>query len=1097
MRTNSRCSLITALVVAASTALVQTQSPAPPDMPIVVAPGAPLDVSLDDETTRLNVHRPRIAGIVVVDEQLARPLAAAHHSESPMAYPAPPGGSGRGVPYRTLFVWGENLPETAGAGVASLNADVKYEAGSALFRYKPGPRRAGEARRAGEQKAALQDPTFTPQRYSTLMLQANLGPGITPGPKELTINGARGEWTLLFSNQAAVMRFVRESGQADYDPTSVFYPNDTGFIEIVYAADVGFKEIDVAIGLQPDAAAGRYDVQPVSVMTATKLDGRTLPTYRTPPIYLDDVSVYPLPAESEGEVRLPVRAGDRLEARLQNPLDALLVSPATVADIAADPASLGPSWLSALKRVAVCRGEAGVTPDNKYAGQEALEVARYILVAWKSRRTVTVLKGDHAAAILIRDEFVRMAEEMLSQAKQAAALRRPSAPASAPFDVEKVQAAVKRAVDAGDCNLEELLVLAGQDAPAVLARVLPRLVKADDTGRWVADRVAQGFVRSLHIPAAAVRALEELAAIDDAYKAMALAVVTLGAGAALELGGAAAAGGYAILAGDAIDIAVFGTKSVQRYLNGERQYAYAQGATPILGSDAFLGEAAATRESAFMTAVGLIAPGVSGAFGARHIRNLQAANRGRAILEKNLSALDDLSRLSETKRLDLAAYYQDMYANASRGRRLSPADKAAFERFQAYFAKAGQPMPSAEELAQRAAAVVDDTVVYVDDAPAPGVSSLQNGSGTGASHAPVEIGRRSGLFVAAKDVLAGLKDVPKAMEADVEMLVMKRGLSAYPAVVLATQRAGVPAKRLLEAGLTADDIADYLDEALVTASAIPSSRREALIRLFLEDNTPFRYQPRTSPLPRGLSTDTRPSSLKLEHRDEVEQRLLKLGLNRRDARSKAFEYVMNLGEGRDSGVAMAAYDAGVPAERLLAKGDVTADEIADAVFRYRTQPDAFGSAAAGGEITRAQNVLNYLGDRAPQVFRELADKTRLEDPPWVPRPKTLEDQQVFRRDMLPLWQKWTEEELAKLGFHPLSARRAAQPWVLKDMLAPRAAVVGIARQWGVSLSELQSKLGMDITAVRAALDDILETRGMSDAAQRRVLVDAALAQMRW
>lgn len=1099
MRTNSRLTLGTVLSLALSTALVQTQSPAPPEKPIALPAGAPVTVSLDDNTAQLNVHRPRIAGVVVVDDQLEQPPMDAHHARSPMAYPGQPEGKGVAVPFRTLFVWGENLPEAAGEGrVTSLAGDVAYQPGAEMIGYKSGPRRMLEARRVGAEIAALEDPTFAPERYSTLLLQANLGRGVTPGPKQLSINGAKGEWTLVFSDQKAVMRFVRESGQADYDPTNVFYPSDTSFVEIVYARDFGLEEIDVAIGLKADAAGGRNDVHPVSVLTATRISDRVRPTFRTPAIHLDDVSVYPLPQESDAEVRLPVRAGDRLEARLQNPLDALLVPPTTVADIVADPASLGPSWMSALKRVAACYGEAGVTPDNKYAGREALRVTRRILVAWEHTRTVSVLKGDHAAAILIRDEFVRLANEMLALARQTPARRGNASPGAMPtLDLEKAQAAVKRAVDAGDCNLEELLVLAGQDAPAVVARILPRLVKQDESTppRWVADRVAQGFVKGLHTPAAAIRALEELAAMDDAYKAMAVAVVTLGAALAFEAGGAALVGTYAMVAGDAIDVAIFGTRSVQRYLDGERRYDYAQGAAPVLGSDTVIAEAEAGRESAFWTAVGLIAPGVSGAIGVRQIKNLQAANRGRAILKDDLSALNDLTRLSDWQRVDLAAYYADMYSSASRGRRLSPADQAAFERFRSYFAKTGQPMPDTEQLLRAAATAVDDTAVYVDDVPPASASSLPGGSGTGASHAPMDVARRADMFVTAKDVLKLVKDVPPGMEADVEMLVMKRGLNPYAAVALACQRRGLPVARMLDAGMSPKNIAEWLDEAFVTASAIPRSRREALIQAFLGEHTPFRFQRRDSPLPKGLSTDTRPASLKLEQLDEAEMRLLKMGLSRYDASRGASDFVMNLGERPDAAVAMAAYEARVPAERLLAQPRMTPQRVADAVFRYRTVPGAFGSGAAGDEITRAQKVLKYLGDRTPSAFRELAGRTRPEPPPFVPVPKTMEEQHAVVRDLLPLWQKWTEENLGKLGFDPVKARRSSQTWILHDLLPPHVATVAVAREYGVTLAELYSKLNMDIPDVRAALNDLLQARGMADAGQRKVLVDASLARM--
>jgi hypothetical protein len=225
--------------------------------------------------------------------------------------------------------------------------------------------------------------------------------------------------------------------------------------------------------------------------------------------------------------------------------------------------------------------------------------------------------------------------------------------------------------------------------------VAQRLVVRDlsaTPARWRADRTAQAYVKELHGFGAEVRAIEELDAIDDAYKSMAVAFAASGVGVLLELGGSAAAAGYAVLAGDAVDAAIFGAEGISRYLEGESRYEYALGATPTLGSDNFLAEADAARESGLMTLVGVIAPGVGGVTGFRQIRRAEAIERGKGLLRTR--SLDELT--SDQDLADAAAYFMDLRLKGAG--KLDAADQRALAEFDKRFAKAGKIGPGTSAL---------------------------------------------------------------------------------------------------------------------------------------------------------------------------------------------------------------------------------------------------------------------------------------------------------------------------------------------------------------------------------------------------------------
>ena len=230
--------------------------------------------------------------------------------------------------------------------------------------------------------------------------------------------------------------------------------------------------------------------------------------------------------------------------------------------------------------------------------------------------------------------------------------------------------AIGRAQDAGSCDVEELLVVAGQKAGPVVDRIVPRLVmKVTQPGPplaqyWQPDKIARFYVERVHLAGAAVRALDQYSVIDDGYKAMGLAVLTAGAaaGATVGLSGGAAVGAGIMIAGDAADAAYFGVKGLDRAIESQDFYDYARGASLILG-DEILIEAEAQRESVEMALIGLIAPAIGAGLGVKDLRNFKNINKGRALIKaKGAAIINELDTLTDLERTHLAAYLDDTLA---------------------------------------------------------------------------------------------------------------------------------------------------------------------------------------------------------------------------------------------------------------------------------------------------------------------------------------------------------------------------------------------------------------------------------------------------
>jgi hypothetical protein len=258
----------------------------------------------------------------------------------------------------------------------------------------------------------------------------------------------------------------------------------------------------------------------------------------------------------------------------------------------------------------------------------------------------------------------------------------------------ETQNAIGRGYGAGNCNVKELLVIAGQKAQKAITSLLPELVKQNN-GRWIPDNEARGYVRSVHLLGSEVRAMTAYAQIDDAYKSMAVAaaaapVAFAGSAFAASGGGWAASAGTAAAAlaagADVIDMAYFGKKGVEDYLSGENDYLTMLGLGPVLGEDV-VKEAQAGRSSGLGAAVGLLAPGLAGAGGLSALDDIAKVNKGRALV-RGEDGLKNFEGLTDAQKIDVTAYYKSLKeSEASSTVSLSAREKADLEEFNQLLAK--------------------------------------------------------------------------------------------------------------------------------------------------------------------------------------------------------------------------------------------------------------------------------------------------------------------------------------------------------------------------------------------------------------------------
>ena len=821
------------------------------------------DGSLQGEGQQTWGQMPRIDGVVVLEEQRPRPTKLGNFAEfledgspAPSEYIFRPGpddanrttdypfrdDAQNDTTYRTLFVYGRNLPQR---GSDAMNLSSGDERVSYELRAFPGEGNdalfeRGRRKRAENRDHYSNSGTATGD-VTELVLTARFTEGVLPGAKSLGINTARGFWALEFADANVFPQFSHRWREDFQTEVGEFSPT-----EIAYLGNNVYVTLEEQTRLPQDSLELRLSVNGESPieLTATRSGTKGEPAFVTPPLRILRRSLYEeqeAPAEVDGARVVLADEGDRLVAEVVNPYLVRAIPVKVAAQVVPGPSDRT-LWKSALQRVAACHGESnidiqGFTNEesdtySKFIMTENLgQMASPLLFGALRTRDIEISKGDHAAAILIRDQFLQnlnntipelistinddekmwqfyqtraaskmpfwnlvnvegpgegmqselgaflsefglQASEVLvsdfvrDMARRGGDMLRgdterpagtwpigtlvdsvttnPEAFGNSQrhahlYAFRKTREALQRLVDsasnayarasnAGDCDVEELLLIAGQDEPGIVASILPRLVRPVENGSeaWEPDFTAQAYVGSLHVKGEAIRALDAYARIDEAYQAMALAVVTAGAAAALTAGGAALAGAYLMMAVDVADMALYGSTEFSRYLDSQPLVDYAVGATAGGFSEGFYDEAMAMRTEGWEAAAALLGPALGAGTGIFDVSDALKVRRGARVMD-DIETLDraTIEALSEPDQRALASYFADLESRKPVGlpgqadspaRTHDAAEAADFEKFARYMSDNGvdvtgpgvRPLGDSSETSGGATSSLDD-----------------------------------------------------------------------------------------------------------------------------------------------------------------------------------------------------------------------------------------------------------------------------------------------------------------------------------------------------------------------------------------------------
>ncbi len=405
---------------------------------------------------------PVIVGVIVLDDQ----TGISDSGRPKHWYPFSPGAwplhtvNAQGDT-RILFIYGENLPR-------DYKNPIRIESDDKTIEYTPlalaterslAPERL-TAFEAGWTEAAKRldaDTRTTVRRMDALLVTADLRSGVLPGLKELSINGAHGSWPLRFGDDRAVIGFAREITLDHTQLTDSVYLPERVLLEIRTETPFPLDEIPVALAVndievlwngQPTIVATRVRDDPTGEqIEAPGSDGRrrlvpkVTRVYQTPTIELVDPR-QAAPLKDPGVFYLPVRAGDRLYARVEDPNLLRVVPPGALARVFNDPSERGMTWRHALSRAARADGydiaDWAQLPGKEAARLSSVVISNIVLsqrapktwgewllkaanpmyywafkvvASGDALETTRITVGEHAALLLFRDAFVRSLED--------------------------------------------------------------------------------------------------------------------------------------------------------------------------------------------------------------------------------------------------------------------------------------------------------------------------------------------------------------------------------------------------------------------------------------------------------------------------------------------------------------------------------------------------------------------------------------------------------------------------------------------------------------------------------------------------------------
>ncbi|HRK15645.1 MAG TPA: hypothetical protein PK490_15295, partial [Prosthecobacter sp.] len=295
-----------------------------------------------------------------------------------------------------------------------------------------------------------------------VLANAILEPRATPGPQSFMLNGAEGSWQLLYGDATGrfmISRVLAESQAAgdgvaaesgELEGSEVFFVPESIRLSVEVETEIkGIQEIPAVIGVQ------RTGVTPEFKKLVLKPDPNDALTYLSEPVELVREADYERYKDQPGALVLLAKRGDVLRAQVADDSGYFLQPLTAQASIETTPENINALWKSAVKRAADLAGQP-VEDWNEVARGTAANATNFIITdflfkagtftttsiianmnevskaalgleipmaRWIERdarnnpaiRSTPISIGDHAAMLLLRDEFVKLMREQHAQ----------------------------------------------------------------------------------------------------------------------------------------------------------------------------------------------------------------------------------------------------------------------------------------------------------------------------------------------------------------------------------------------------------------------------------------------------------------------------------------------------------------------------------------------------------------------------------------------------------------------------------------------------------------------------------------------------------
>ncbi|MEX3011801.1 hypothetical protein [Hoeflea sp. TYP-13] len=617
-----------------------------------------------------------IVDVLVMEDQAGRNEVGS--ALFPYPFGDDPEAKARGMRTRTLFVVGRGLPQRSGPAVA-----LSDEAPSLDYAVTQTKRDAEEFKSSAADfargwKKYLEKTGGSQGELEAIIVTAGLEDGVLPGRQKFKLNGAEGHWTLEFGDAEGQLKFVRKLDVPNVRKIRkrVWSKDQNRWIErkeleeIVQNSemtDVAFiyDQIRLEMELRNSYPVDEFKVElgppevfqidlktPEGPKTQKSSDVVLKKSADNPRIYQSDIFHIVRRADEDGQHRIDGPRGQVLRADIPARIFAKWSDKRFRAQprllplwLETSPDEVAGSFIGAMRAASRCHG---TEPDHDWermTNRTATDVSNFILTEFVTSgswgRSIPIKHGDHAAMLLLRDEFIKQMQknradyatilqndrlvlgfvksinpylftddnpvyrmqvsdpEDLSQTMDFGSFLLQNNDIALPALVRPTRAALQnmisamdksivRATGVTDCDTEELLLLTGVSFDQIADAVAPRLMRYrfdQDKQHTVleTDRLGRAFVYNLSSVASAVQALDAYAEADTQYSiAIGSVILSAGIGSLYSQGLISL---VTVIAAELPAVAYSIDGSFREYLASQRELDFAVGASAVIGTD--------------------------------------------------------------------------------------------------------------------------------------------------------------------------------------------------------------------------------------------------------------------------------------------------------------------------------------------------------------------------------------------------------------------------------------------------------------------------------------------------------------------------------